>query len=105
MQCVCALIAGAFTFAGNWLFGARVLHFHTVTSSFSYLVRSITEGIEYEPIKDAAPYTAPLFVVVWVGVMTLVLLNMFIAILSDSYAFIQVRRCVCVCVRVVCVCM
>uniref|UniRef100_A0A0G4I9X1 Polycystin cation channel PKD1/PKD2 domain-containing protein n=1 Tax=Chromera velia CCMP2878 TaxID=1169474 RepID=A0A0G4I9X1_9ALVE len=89
--CVTALIAGAFAFAGTWLFGARVREFHTITSAFSYLLRSIIDGLDYSVIKEASPYTAPVFAIAWVGIVTLILINMFIAILSDSYAFVQNR--------------
>ncbi|CEM12148.1 unnamed protein product [Vitrella brassicaformis CCMP3155] len=85
------LITFAFTFAGHWLYGSRVFEFRTWNVAFGYLLRTLTEGIEYETLKNASPGATPLYVTAWIGIVTLVLLNMFIAILTDSYAFVQSR--------------
>ena len=90
-QAIFVLITFAFTFAGHWLYGSRVFEFRTWNVAFGYLLRTLTEGIEYETLKNASPGATPLYVTAWIGIVTLVLLNMFIAILTDSYAFVQVR--------------
>merc|ERR1719355_283079 len=49
------------------------------------------DGFEYEPMKDTAPQPAPVWALCWTVMSGLILLNMFIAILSDSYVFVQDR--------------
>jgi hypothetical protein len=51
----------------------------------------MVEGFEYEPMKLAQPKAAPVWAIAWTAMSGLVLLNMFVAILCDSYAFIQDR--------------
>eukprot|EP00746_Dinoflagellata_sp_MGD_P165182 gnl/MRDRNA2_/MRDRNA2_94304_c0_seq1.p1 gnl/MRDRNA2_/MRDRNA2_94304_c0~~gnl/MRDRNA2_/MRDRNA2_94304_c0_seq1.p1 ORF type:complete len:699 (+),score=125.40 gnl/MRDRNA2_/MRDRNA2_94304_c0_seq1:149-2245(+) len=85
------LIVFAFCFSGVWLFGQRIEAFHTWTLAQSYLLRSCIDGFEYEPMKDAQPSAAPLWAFGWTFMSTLILLNMFIAILSDSYVFVRER--------------
>merc|ERR1719160_1359950 len=44
-----------FTFSGMWLFGARLRKFHKFSDALLYMVLSVTEGIDYEPIKNVRP--------------------------------------------------
>jgi len=85
------LIVFAFNFSGVWLFGQRIEQFHTWTLAQSYLLRSCIDGFDYESMKDAQPSAAPLWAFGWTFMSTLILLNMFIAILSDSYIFVRER--------------
>jgi hypothetical protein len=85
------LIVFAFCFSGVWLFGQRIEQFHTWSLAQSYLLRSCIDGFDYEPMKDAQPSAAPLWAFGWTFMSTLILLNMFIAILSDSYIFVRER--------------
>jgi hypothetical protein len=98
---VMMLIFFAFSFSGFWLFGARVYEFHTWSMTLLFLLRSILEGLVatrrgvqvdlYRPMKAASPGAAPLWAGAWVIMSNLILLNMFIAILTDSYVYIQQR--------------
>merc|ERR1719316_1873500 len=98
---VSCLIFFAFSFSGYWLFGARVYEFHTWPMALNFLLRSIIEGLVkvkkgvqidlYKPMKEASPGAAPVWAIGWVIMSNLILLNMFIAILTDSYVYIQQR--------------
>lgn len=95
------LIFFAFSFSGFWLFGARVYEFHTWPMCFNFLLRSVLEGLVatrrgvqidlYRPMKECSPGTAPVWATGWVIMSNLILLNMFIAILTDSYIYIVQR--------------
>lgn len=98
---VMMLIFFAFSFSGYWLFGARVYEFHTWPMALNFLLRSIIEGLVkvkkgvqidmYRPMKEASPGAAPIWASLWVIMSGLIFLNMFIAILTDSYMYIQQR--------------
>jgi hypothetical protein len=98
---VMMLIFFAFSFSGYWLFGARVYEFHTWPMALNFLLRSIIEGLVkvkkgvqidlYKPMKEASPGAAPVWACGWVIMSSLIFLNMFIAILTDSYVYIQQR--------------
>merc|ERR1712096_31054 len=49
------------------------------------------EGFDYAPMKNASPAAAPIFTFFWSVLSGLILVNMFIAILSQSYSYIQTR--------------
>merc|ERR1719428_1475698 len=85
------LILLSFTFSAYWLFGIQVYEYHTFTQSFVGLLISMVEGFEYEPMKLAQPKSAPIWAMAWTAMSGLILLNMFVAILCDSYSFIQDR--------------
>lgn len=86
------LIVIAYAYSGNWLYGQRVDNFHTIRLTFSTLLLSMVDGFEYEGMRDASPgLSSFLWAVMWMVMSTLVLLNMFIAILSDSYCYVQDR--------------
>merc|ERR1719313_478576 len=81
----------AFAFSGVWLFGHKMYDFHSLGLGFAYLFRSCIEGFDYNELKDASPAAAPMWAVAWTAIASFVLLNMFIAILSDSYTYISER--------------
>jgi len=85
------LILLSFCFSAYWLFGTVVYDYHTFAQALSYLLRSMVEGFEYEPMKLAQPKSAPVWAFAWTVMSGLILLNMFVAILCDSYSFIQDR--------------
>merc|ERR1719321_753190 len=98
---VILLIFFAFSFSGYWLFGARVDDFHTWAITLNFLFQSVVEGLVktkrgvqidmYGPMKEASPGTATVWAIGWVIMSNLILLNMFIAIITDSYIYIQQR--------------
>uniref|UniRef100_A0A7S1JMP3 Polycystin cation channel PKD1/PKD2 domain-containing protein n=1 Tax=Vitrella brassicaformis TaxID=1169539 RepID=A0A7S1JMP3_9ALVE len=85
------LVTIGFTFAGHWLFGTRVAGFHTWGESFSTLLRSLTGEYDYESLQLADSAAAPAYTVGWIFIVTLVLINMFIAILTDAFELTKDR--------------
>merc|ERR550514_1024302 len=88
---VFALLTVAFVTSGRWLFGARVFLFHDFTEALGYLVLSITDGIDYGPLKDAQPGAAFLWFVCWHLISALVLVNFLIAIVTESFSAMKER--------------
>jgi hypothetical protein len=88
---IMCLIFLAFAYSGLWLFGHKMYDMHTLGLAFTYLFRSCIEGFDYEELKEAAPGPAPYWATAWTVMSSIILLNMFIAILSDSYTYISER--------------
>jgi len=82
---VLTLVTIGFTFAGHWLFGFRVQSWHNFGASFSTLLRSMSGDLDYQPFKIAAPNLAIIFTVAYIIIVSLVLTNVFVAILTDAY--------------------
>lgn len=59
--------------------------------SVTSLLLAMLEGFDYAPMKNASPTAAPIFTFFWTVLSGLILVNMFIAILSHSYSYIQKR--------------
>merc|ERR1739848_804216 len=57
----------------------------------SYLMRAMLEGFDYQPMKEASPAAAPIFITAWTILSGLILTNMFIAILCHSYTYVTNR--------------
>jgi hypothetical protein len=81
----------SFAYSGYWLFGSELKDFHTFTSAFTYMLLCMTEGYDYQEMKDIAPTAAPMWCLGWTVSATLVLSNLFIAIISDSFTFVICR--------------
>lgn len=88
---VILLIFLAFSFSGYWLFGQRVSDFHTMGRTLTNMMIFLTDGYDYQKMKDASPIAAPIWCISWTLMAWMVMLNMFIAILSDSFTFVQCR--------------
>merc|ERR1719375_835063 len=82
----------AFAWSGHWLFGDRVLDFQDIIRTSQYLLLAMVEGIEYQPLKDASPIFAPAWFFSFLGLTSYILLNVFIAILGQSYEAISDRQ-------------
>jgi hypothetical protein len=85
------LLMLSFAISGYWLFGAELKDFHTITSAFTYMLLCMTEGYDYQEMKDISPTAAPIWCLGWTVSSTLVLANLFIAIISDSFTFVICR--------------
>merc|ERR1719440_1888048 len=81
----------SFAYSGYWLFGDQLKDFHTVTSAFTYMLLCMTEGYDYQEMKNVAPTAAPIWCFGWTVSSTLVMANLFIAIVSDSFTFVICR--------------
>lgn len=81
------LFTCGFTFAAHWSFGLRMEAFHSRTASFSTLVRSIIYGgLPYEEMRRVSPKMAVVFLITWIFVMGIILINMCVAIITGAQA-------------------
>merc|ERR1719428_1974491 len=83
------LFTSGFTFAGHWIFGFMMVEFHSWTQSFSTLVQTMGGGLPYDDMKQFSPIGAAVFTMAWILMMAMVLVNMFVAILTDAHAEVQ----------------
>lgn len=79
------LFTSGFSFAGHWLFGFMMEEFHTWPQSFSTLFQTMGGGLPFKDMKNFAPVGASIFTIFWIIIMTMVLINMFVAILTDAH--------------------
>eukprot|EP00746_Dinoflagellata_sp_MGD_P005994 gnl/MRDRNA2_/MRDRNA2_111633_c0_seq1.p1 gnl/MRDRNA2_/MRDRNA2_111633_c0~~gnl/MRDRNA2_/MRDRNA2_111633_c0_seq1.p1 ORF type:complete len:680 (-),score=108.47 gnl/MRDRNA2_/MRDRNA2_111633_c0_seq1:85-2124(-) len=87
------LFTCGFTFAAHWCFGYRMKEFHSLLMSFSTLIQTMGGALPYDEMKRVSPVMAPVFLLMWIFVMGMVLINMFVAIISGAQALLaeQVR--------------
>jgi hypothetical protein len=98
--CACLIISG-FAWAGTWIFGTRVYVFHTWNLSVGFLLKWIITGPfythrgtthhAYQSMLDAAPTGAGIWSFAWVIVSAVTLINLFIAILINSFQKMSAR--------------
>lgn len=85
MFLVFMLIVTGYAFMGHLVFGPSNNDFHSLTSSLSVLLRSLLGDFNYTIISKTNPMFAPLFYSSYVFIVVLVILNMFIAVVSDYF--------------------
>lgn len=81
------LLIACFAFLASTLFGYEMREFHNFASSLTSCVR-LSVGIldfDYNVMKEAEGFWAPLFLVGFVFIAMLIAVNMFISILSEYY--------------------
>jgi hypothetical protein len=81
------LLISCFAFLASTLFGYEMREFHNFASSITSCVR-LSVGIldfDYNVMKEAEGFWAPLFLVGFVFIAMLIAVNMFISILSEYY--------------------
>lgn len=83
------LFTCGFSFAGHWMFGLTMIEFHSWPRSFVTLFLTMVGGYPYDDMKRVAPFSGAIFTVVWVLVMVMVVANMFVAILTESYSRVE----------------
>lgn len=66
-------------------FGTNLYGFRNLTQSFFTLARALLGDFEFEPLREVAPFLGPLLFFLFIMLAVFVLLNMFIAIISDSF--------------------
>jgi hypothetical protein len=74
-----------FSMAHFLLFGSKLFAFSTLKQSALTLIRSLLGDFDFVALKDANAFMGPLLFVLFIGVSVFVVLNMFIAIISDAY--------------------
>merc|ERR1719443_655954 len=81
------LFTTGFTFAAHWSFGLRMEEFHSLSRSFSSLMQSVLYGgLPFEEMRRVSPLMAFVFILMWIFVMALVLINMFVAFVTGAQA-------------------
>ncbi|CEM13223.1 unnamed protein product [Vitrella brassicaformis CCMP3155] len=85
------LFVFGFTFAAHWLYGFTLREFHSWGQSFSTLMQTLSGGLPYEDMKRFAPVATPIFFAAWILMIALVMVNMFVAILTDAHTETQTR--------------
>lgn len=78
-------IVCGFGFCGNLLFGHLLRDFHTLASSISALTRFMLGDFNYKELSTARPLLASTFFWMYNGVVYLVIMNMFIAIVTSYF--------------------
>jgi len=87
------LVAGGFAFAGYNLFGHVLVDFKSFGFSFATLLRYALGMFSYEDLAQARPAVAGIFFTLYVGMVTLVVLSMVVAVLVRHYhAIIEEQR-------------
>jgi hypothetical protein len=80
------MILTAFAWSGHWLFGPRYYKFHKYFHTTMALIISLTDGLDYDVLKEANPGPLPVWFFGWTLVSSLVLVNVLIAIITDAFA-------------------
>lgn len=78
-----------FAFMANISFGNDVSEYKTLGFSILSIFRALTSGVEFEKLWENNRLMGPLFFVAFVVIFIFILLNVFLAIISNSYDDIQ----------------
>jgi hypothetical protein len=84
-----AVVFIAFVVMGYIVFGPEMREFRAFGVSLSTLGRMVFGSFNYEPMSFTQPYIAPFFFYSFMILVYFVLLNMFLAILNDTYQYIM----------------
>eukprot|EP00753_Platysulcus_tardus_P004835 PLAT12717.2.p1 GENE.PLAT12717.2~~PLAT12717.2.p1 ORF type:complete len:778 (-),score=265.90 PLAT12717.2:490-2781(-) len=85
MALVMMLIIVGYSLVAHVIFGSESDHFKTFSDSVGTLLRASLGDFDYEEMKRVAPDVAPAFFATYTFMVFLVLINMFIAVISDFY--------------------
>ncbi|KAK9893003.1 hypothetical protein WA026_023214 [Henosepilachna vigintioctopunctata] len=83
------IIFFAYAELGFLIFGSQVKEFRTFGHSMFTLLRTILGDFDYEAIEDAHRVLAPIYFLSYIFLVFFVLLNMFLAIINDTYADVK----------------
>ena len=90
---VIAIFICAFGFGGFIIFNSDVLEFRTMWFSIANMSRAVISGLDYTHILDQTNVSnwifATIYYIFWGVLVLLILANVFIAILSESYSHVQ----------------
>jgi len=79
----------AFAQLGFLLFGTQVQEFSKFDDAIFTLLRTILGDFDFHAIERADPFLGPLFFLAYVFFVFFVLLNMFLAIINDTYSEVK----------------
>ncbi|KAJ8962227.1 hypothetical protein NQ318_018199 [Aromia moschata] len=83
------IIYFAFAEVGYLLFGSQVEHYSSFGTAMFALLRTILGDFNYAEIEQANRILAPIYFLAYIFLVFFVLLNMFLAIINDSYADVK----------------
>ncbi|XP_044747835.1 polycystic kidney disease 2-like 2 protein [Coccinella septempunctata] len=83
------IIFFAYSELGFLLFGSQVRDFRTFGHSMFTLLRTILGDFDYGVIEEAHRILAPIYFLSYIFLVFFVLLNMFLAIINDTYADVK----------------
>ena len=91
---VISIFISAFGFGGYIIFSTDVLEFRSLYYAIGNMSRAVISGLDYDSLLNRTQVSnwifASIFYIVWGVVVILILANVFIAILSESYANVQI---------------
>jgi hypothetical protein len=75
-----------FAQAAHYMYGPHLPAFMSLWTSFREMMGFIGGGYEYDSMAQVAPYFTGIFYWIWLFLMYMIMMNMFIAILTDGYS-------------------
>ena len=79
----------AFAQFGHFVFGSEMQEYSTVTDSVFTLLRTILGDFNFRLLQKTQPVLGPMYFTVYVVCVFFVLLNMFLAIINDTYSLVK----------------
>ncbi|XP_031338128.1 polycystic kidney disease 2-like 2 protein [Photinus pyralis] len=86
-----AIIFAAFGIFAHLAFGNKIAEYHNVGVSMFTLMRTVLGDFDYAQLQAANQYVAPVFYLVYVFVIIIIILNMFLALINDTYADVNTQ--------------
>ncbi|TMW56671.1 hypothetical protein Poli38472_006681 [Pythium oligandrum] len=79
------LIFLGYSAMGSYAFGFALEEFSTIANSYATCFRMLAGEMDYPRLRQANPRIAPVFIVTFIVLVFQILVNMFVAILSEYY--------------------
>eukprot|EP00736_Rhodelphis_marinus_P001856 Rmarinus@m.13808 len=89
---ILGIITVGFGIQANLAFGFDLEEYRSIAESISSLMLILLGDFDYNAMREVRPLFAPIFFTLWTVGVFMILLNMFIAIVSDAYAEVQEER-------------
>jgi polycystin 2L1 len=85
MNIVFALIIAGFATMTHLVYGSNIKGFHNILSSCSTLLRTLIGEFNYTELINVNSYFTPVFFMLYMFIVFFVIINMFIAVVSEYY--------------------
>jgi uncharacterized membrane protein (DUF485 family) len=79
----------AYVQLGYLLFGAQIFDYSTMSNAMFALFRTILGDFDFPGLQTAAPVMGPIFFISYIFFVFFVLVNMFLAIINDTYSGVK----------------
>eukprot|EP00743_Colponemidia_sp_Colp-15_P009469 GILK01010353.1.p1 GENE.GILK01010353.1~~GILK01010353.1.p1 ORF type:complete len:699 (+),score=157.33 GILK01010353.1:146-2242(+) len=79
------LLFGGFAVSAFFIFGISLFNYRSMTNCISMLAQIILGNSDYDELRLASPYLAPIFFASFVMLFTFILISIFLAIILDAY--------------------